>query len=176
MDDELALRSFDGSKRNLVERRIAFLLQEARHGSPRDHAVTFTMRAISNYLTIGRDAQSFAIKSVNKNVSSGALELLKSATNFKDWAKNTINEHPVPLADTWTWLCSQAGNLSLAEVWNRFESNPMTTVTKEEDDELTKRKLRSSAADDRYPQAGFRTLVLKHTPLSAFEGRDFSTD
>ena len=47
---------------DIVKRRIVFLLDAAKHENVRDNATTFTLRALSNYATIGKDAGSASIK------------------------------------------------------------------------------------------------------------------
>ena len=60
----------------IIERRIKFLLDVAKHEDKRDQAITYVMRVVSNYATVGQDAQSASIKKINRLVTKNASEML----------------------------------------------------------------------------------------------------
>ena len=93
--------------KNDIYRRIDFILQEAKHRSPRDQTITYAMRVISNYCAIGKDASSKEVKLKCKRISSKALDL-KKCLKEKKWLKHTINEHQEPLAQIWRWIRKNA--------------------------------------------------------------------
>jgi hypothetical protein len=146
-------------------RRIKFLIGEAKENASRDQAITFTMRVLSNVATIGFDASSTQIKLRNRNVSRAAEEFLSVCVDGREWGDATINEHPVPLKETWSWLCANSLSITEQEVWCHFLQNKMVTVLKEEDRSLTARGLRSSSQyGNRYNVAGIDVVLLAHSP------------
>lgn len=146
-------------------RRIRFLIGEAKENAPRDQAITYTMRVLSNMATIGSDASSMQIKLRNQNVSRAAAEFLSACVDGKEWGDATINEHPIPLKETWSWLCANSFSVTEQEVWNHFLQNKMVTVLKEEDRSLTSLGLRSSSKHGhRYTAAGIEVVFLPDSP------------
>ena len=152
-----------------IKRRVEFLLNEALEKSPRDQAITFVMRVISNYVSVGIDAGSYSIKQKNLMVSRLAYEELLVSPTFKGWAENTVNEHPLPLKHTWDWLCNDCDKLTPIDVWHHFESNPMITVLKKEDNLLNEAGLRSSSKPDRYKHVGIEIIKLKKMPYESWK-------
>ena len=63
---------------DVIQRRIRFLLDAAKHEIKKDQVVTYAMRVLSNHATIGKDAGSAEIKKQNKTISEGAKKLLHS--------------------------------------------------------------------------------------------------
>lgn len=152
---------------NIVRRRIAFLLDAAKHENVKDHAITYTLRALSNYATIGKDATSAPIKKINKRVSENAYKLLKKE-GLEVYCKQTINEHPKPIKQTWEWLKKNAKNgLSVEKVWKEFCDFPMVTVTKEEDKLMRGKGLNSKGTvEERYSNIKIITLTKSPFELS----------
>jgi hypothetical protein len=157
-----------------VYRRAKFLLNEANFGAKRDQAITYTMRVLSNYAAIGRDAGSGLLKNENKRVSAQASELLRRVESIRDWQRATINEHPLPLKYTWNWLVQNRKTLDATLVWAHFRDNPMMTVTVEEDKRLTKAGLRSAAGFNRYESVGIKPTILHETPLKILRQRNLA--
>jgi hypothetical protein len=152
-----------------LKRRIEFLIQEAINKSPRDQVITFCMRVISNYASIGMDAGSYKIKITNKMVSRKAEDLLKKSTSLKEWADACINEHQVPLKEIWDSLCLEGNNLLPDDVWNKFYSSKMVTITKKEDQILNSEGLRSKSKNAcRYHQCGIEVIYLESSPRFFF--------
>ena len=151
----------------ILMRRLKFLMEEARYNAKRDQVITYAMRVISNYATIGKDASSTKVKSQNKNVSEASYKLLLELNSFEEWTKQTINEHQIPLKILWEEI--QSSNLDEKEIWNLFLNAPMITITKEEDDKLTKLGLRSSPDRNRYEKVGINIIVLDNPPLWAIK-------
>ena len=149
---------------DIVKRRIVFLLDAAKHEKARDNATTFTLRALSNYATIGKDAGSAAIKKINTRVSENAYKLLKTQ-GLEVYCKQTINEHPKPLSQTWEWLIENAkDNLSIARVWKEFCDFPMVTVTKDEDNVIKGKGLNSKGTvEERY--SNIKIITLPKSPF-----------
>jgi hypothetical protein len=155
-----------------IKRRVAFLRNEAFLKSPRDQIVTYCMRVVSNYATIGRDGGSTLIKRLNRNLSKKALLLLKSTNSINEWAGFCINEHKIPLQKTWSWLSETAVDLTDETIWNHFRDNPMVTILKTEDSTLSNIGLRSSVTDlDRYSLAGIEVVILPTSPEEAVHKR-----
>jgi hypothetical protein len=146
-------------------RRIRFLIGEAKANAPRDQSITYTMRVLSNIATIGFDAGSTQVKLKNRNVSRAAAEFLTRCANRREWVDATVNEHPVPLKETWSWLCANSLAITEQEVWRHFSQNKMVTVLKAEDRFLNALGLRSSSQDgDRYTVAGIEVVLLAQSP------------
>ena len=148
----------------VVRRRIQFLLDAAKHENVKDQAVTFVMRVLSNYATIGKDAQSKAIKKINKRVSENAYKILKTK-GMEVYCNQTINEHPKPLSQTWEWLKENAQNgLSIENVWKEFCDFPMVTVTKEEDNFIKGKGHNSKGTiEERY--SNIKVITLPKSPF-----------
>jgi hypothetical protein len=122
-----------------ILRRIDFLLNEARCGMiKKDQTITYAMRVISNYCTIGKDAQSAQIRGLNRKMSQQAYALIKKSSSFEEWAKATTNEHQDPLEDVWQWILAEHKNLSPKTIFERFEKYPMVTITHEENKDWPK--------------------------------------
>lgn len=156
---------FDVPTKQFLARRIRFLLDEAAAGSVRDQTITFAMRTLSNYATIGADGGSQKIKSQNKRISKASLELLRESNSLNNWYKSTINEHPIPLRETWLWLLAQYDRLNVSDVWLHFRRHRMVTITIGEDGHLTKLGLRSACKNQqRYKAAGIEVICLSDTP------------
>ena len=152
-----------------IRRRVVFLLNEALLNSPRDQVVTYCMRVLSNYATVGFDSGSYKIKITNKRVSRKAETLLKNSKSLKDWSEECINEHEIPLKEIWEWLCSDASRLSPEDVWSKFLDSKMVTVTKEEDKKLNSSGLRSkSGVLGRYSCSGIEIVDLEFSPNKLF--------
>lgn len=152
-----------------LKRRIEFLIQEAINKSPRDQVISYCMRVISNYASIGVDAGSYKIKITNKIISQKAEVLLRKSTSLKEWADACINEHQVPLKEIWDSLCLEGNNLLPADVWNKFYSSKMVTITKEEDQILNSKGLRSESKNScRYQQSGIEVVCLESSPRIFF--------
>lgn len=153
-------------------RRIRFLIGEAKAKASRDQAITYTMRVLSNIATIGFDAGSTQIKLRNRKVSRAAAQFLCECLDGKSWADATINEHPVPLKETWSWLCANSFTITEREVWHHFLQNKMVTVLREEDRSLTSLGLRSSSQNgSRYDLAGIDVTQLSESPSKLFKNK-----
>ena len=153
-----------------VQRRIEFLLNEARHECKRDQAITYVMRVLSNHSTVGQDAASQKVKELNKRISRVAyeqlLEMSMTFPTFSFWAKCVVNDHPKPLKKTWEWLLAESEKLSVGDVWNEFLQYPMVTITKDEDNLMNRNGHRAEgSASERYCSASIEVLELKETPL-----------
>lgn len=143
-----------------VVRRMEFLLSEARSADVRrDQTVTYAMRVISNYFSVGRDAGSAVIKRESRRFSRKALEL-KSLANA-DWTSETINDHPDPLNEVWRWLVANAETLSVEDIAARFRAHPMVVITKDEDNALTRSGYRGNGRPaERYARAGIEIIEV----------------
>ncbi|MDP3895908.1 MAG: hypothetical protein Q8Q62_04460 [Mesorhizobium sp.] len=133
-------------------RRVEFLLNEARQDIPvRDQAITFTMRAITNYLSIGKDCKSayLSLKCPHRSRSAQAsyISLVGSGPWARgellrrehEWRKGVMNEHQEPLAQVWQWLIQEKHNVALEDVIDRFRMWPVVVVTKQENNDLRRR-------------------------------------
>src|SRR5436189_4746 len=93
-------------------RRIEFVLNEAAQDRPiRDQSVTFALRALSNFYTVGRDCQSawLSLHSPFRSAAAHARYKALVQKNGKDqgelaWRAEVTNEHQDPLADVWRWM------------------------------------------------------------------------
>jgi len=145
----------------VIRRRCEFLLAVAADKSDsRDQAVTFMMRVLSNYATIGKDAGSETIKRLNRRISRKAFDRLQN----EDWhifKSTTINEHPKPLKQMWDWIVINSEVLTAELVWQEFVKHPMITVTKEEDREMPR-----SDGDITTRYKGIEVLTLDADPYS----------
>ena len=147
-----------------IKRRLCFLLECSLNESKRDQAVTFTMRVLSNYASVGRDAGSRKIKTLNPRMSVRAQKLL-STKGLNYFCENTVNEHPQPLNEMWLWLINSAKPLTPMEVWENFKKHKMVTITKAEDKLLSTMGMRSRGEGaERYVAAGIIITELDCTP------------
>lgn len=152
-----------------IKRRIEFLIQEALNKSPRDQVITYCMRVLSNHATVGMDAGSYKVKITNQVLSRKAEILLRQSTSLKEWAEGCINEHQVPLKEIWDWLCSEGKKLCPDEVWHKFYSSKMVTITKEEDQMLNSQGLKSKSKKFcRYLKSGIEVIHLENSPQLLF--------
>lgn len=149
---------------DFVKRRLCFLLECSLHESKRDQAVTFTMRVLSNYASVGRDGGSRKIKSINPRMSKRAQKLLfTEGLNY--FCDNTVNEHPLPLNEMWLRLVNSSRALTPMDLWENFKQHKMVTITKDEDRLLTELGVRSQGeAKQRYSVAGIEIVELGCTP------------
>lgn len=149
---------------SIVERRIKFLLEAARHEVVKDQAISFSLRVVSNHATIGKDATSATIKKLNRRVSNDAFSLLLEA-GLESFCRHTINEHPMPIVVTWNWLRENAEQLDVASVWKHFLDNKMITVTKDEDDKIRlSGQMHAGDFQSRYFDLGIFFTELNHSP------------
>jgi len=150
---------------NLLKRRILFLLDAAKNEDKRDQAVTYTMRVLSNHAAVGKDAGSSEIKKLNRRITMNAKQLLLE-TDINNFCKNTINEHPKPMQQTWNWLRENAHSLSCLDVWSEFKDNQMITVTKTED-QMIRRSGQNSSGDiySRYYALSITPILLDCPPI-----------
>jgi hypothetical protein len=147
-----------------IQRRVSFLLNEVKNSSPRDQAITYIMRVLSNHASVGFDGSSHLIKKRNCKVSQAAFTALKNSSSFEEWSKNTINEHPVPLKYTWEWIAQNSVSLSEEIIWNHFVSNPMVTILRCEDKALNAAGLRAASDFARYEKVGINVITLDRCP------------
>jgi len=154
-------------------RRIQWLIQEAKADDKDcDLAVTYIMRTLSNYFTVGKgSASSSYVKLHNRIMSRKALELLQDCDK-EFWNKETINDHPEPLKEVWKWLMSDQ-QLSVQRVAERFYRHPLVTITKDEDRLLSQIGLRARGlAIHRYENAGIEIVMAPKCPRDHFtEGK-----
>lgn len=149
---------------DFVKRRLCFLLECSLYESKRDQAVTFTMRVLSNYASVGRDVGSHKMKTLNPRMSVRAQKLL-CTEGLNYFCDNTVNEHPQPLNEMWLWLTNSAKPLTPVDIWENFNAHKLVTITKAEDKLLTTMGLRSRRkATERYLTAGITVVELDCTP------------
>ena len=152
-------------------RRIDFLIAEAKAWTPastRDLAITFALRSVSNYATIGRDGQSFDVKLNNPRVSAEAklcLErIAKDDGNIKDWHIKTRNEHERPIDCIWQYLVRNP-DVEPDAIWSMVRAHPMVTVTQEEDKRLGQSRCKCTnafdCADARYDKVEPKIVVVQ---------------
>lgn len=150
----------------VIERRIAFLLQEAR--SPdheNDHVVGYALRVLSNHFTIGRSGNSGTIKLLNRRMSSDAQRFLLTCRDARQWCAGTTNEHPDPLSQVWKWIVGEAHSLTTADIAKRLGAYPMVTVTKREDKRLREKGFGSAGPPKlRYESAGIDIVLHDEEP------------
>ncbi|WP_171182066.1 hypothetical protein [Ruegeria sp. HKCCD8929] len=154
-----------------VYRRAVFLLNEARHDAKRDQAITYAMRVLSNYAAIGKDAGSGTLKNQNKRVSVAAKALLATVKTTRIWQQHTINEHPLPLKESWDWIVRGAKTLQPTDVWEHFRSDPMITITGGEDRLLSEKGLKSKGGPGRHGSVGIEPVWLVSTPQEIIRSR-----
>jgi ABC-type dipeptide/oligopeptide/nickel transport system ATPase subunit len=108
-----------------------------------------------------------------------ALDQMKKAKSFKDFHQKTINEHPRTVASIWQWIVDKRETLSPKQIVEYILEEPVTTVTKQEDDKL--RKLGADAkkknkdgylsASERYKQAGIKITLLEQSPKGYYDNK-----
>lgn len=155
-----------------VRRRISWLKHESKsNDGEKDLAVTSIMRTLSNNFTVGESSpSSAAVKMRNKIISKRAHDFILNCNKIS-WTKDTINEHPEPLNETWRWICS-TDNIDEEEIALRFFNFPMVTVTKEEDELLSSLNFRSKGTPaERYAATGIEIICLDEMPYEIFKKR-----
>lgn len=149
---------------DLILRRIRFMLQEAALCPERDQVITYAMRVVSNYSSVGKDAQSAEVTKLNTRISTNALNSMSDYSSFADWVKTVTNDHPEPLRQTWDWLIANSKNLTETDVWNRFCSYPMITITRVENKNIDGKGFRSKGSPmERYLAAGIKIVQLNNS-------------
>lgn len=143
---------------SILNRRVQFLIDECKSEDPLyDQSVTFTMRTISNYTTLGRDCSSKVGKRINTRMSQSAYDL-RLTTEFDDFHRRTINEHQYPLKDMWDWMIQNRDHLTIETVLTIFTKYPFVTVTKEEDRSLRRLRGQSLTPEERYKEVGIEIV------------------
>ncbi|CAN1499561.1 hypothetical protein MCEMAEM4_00461 [Burkholderiaceae bacterium] len=148
----------------LINRRLEFIVNEIKSPDPKyDQSIIFTLRALSNFTTFGKDAGSFKAKILNKNISVKAANLRLILNDDKAWAAQTINEHPVPLRFMWGEWIKNASITNADTVWSDLSKHTMITVTKEEDAALRfLAKKTKEIGMERYRLAEIELLDIKY--------------
>ena len=107
-------------------------------------------------------------------MSRRAWDQLKNSTNFNDWLDNLINEHQMPLGETWSWILINANNLDEETIWEHFKLYPMVTVLKEEDANLKLNGNNSKGTPEaRYKSTNIEIVKLTHSPKDAWKNKTF---
>lgn len=153
-----------------IRNRIKFIISEAAYSHRKMSDVTMVMRLISNYYTVGLlDASSGRVKALNRNMSSRAIEFMKSCDSFEEFHKGTINEHEYPLVCTWNWIVEYKP--SVDEIIEHFSQHKFVTVTKDEDNMLRSLKLTKSNPENRYTLADIVVNLSTTAPKEYFISR-----
>jgi hypothetical protein len=146
-----------------VRRPIAFLLNEAAQSAPiRDQSVTFTLRALGNYCTVGRDCGSAYLRCNSPYRSQAAQELYEKMVKPGDkstldaWRKEVTNEHQEPLKQVWAWMCDHKDQLEIEAVVQRLRQWPVVIVTRYENNAL--RPHAGLGPVERYDAVGIQVL------------------
>ena len=147
---------------NIVLRRAQFILDEARsNDAVRDLAVVMTMRALSNYLTVGRDGSSWIVKKQNQFMSKEAHRLRAERT-ANEWHKATTNEHQWELLKVWQTICERAETLSAADVCDLMKKYPFVTITNEENIRLRDPIVKAATTpEERYSRAQIEIIQVE---------------
>lgn len=128
----------DNSYPPYILRRAKFVLEEASNvDRTRDFTVNMALRVISNWVTVGKNGTSYAVKRANTRMSRAAREL-RSIGAYGEWHKKTTNEHPEELSIVWQWICDNVGVLRPEDLCRRLSEHPFVTVTLEESARLRK--------------------------------------
>lgn len=139
------------------------LLLLARASEKRCQGGTYLLRVLSNYVTVGKDVGSGAIKRLNPRMSVAA-RAVKCKLDVDAFCRATTSEHPEPLNVVWRWLVTNAQSLNAADVIEHIGNYPMVTITKAEDAILNSPRLRDiGVPDERYSEA--RIVLWSHEPL-----------
>ncbi len=179
------LDSIEIKQRNL--RLADFLLSEAKIRMKKKENMTGDIvnpliRQIGNHVVCQNPSgrcNSEYLKKYNKRISMKALDQMKKAKSFKDFHQKTINEHPRTVASIWQWIVDKRETLSPKQIVEYILEEPVTTVTKQEDDKL--RKLGADAkkknkdgylsASERYKQAGIKITLLEQSPKGYYDNK-----
>ena len=179
------LDSIEIKQRNL--RLADFLLSEAKIRMKKKENMTgdivnLLIRQIGNHVVCQNPSgrcNSELLKKYNKRISMKALDQMKKAKSFKDFHQKTINEHPRTVASIWQWIVDKRETLSPKQIVEYILEEPVTTVTKQEDDKL--RKLGADAkkknkdgylsASERYKQAGIKITLLEQSPKEYYDNK-----
>ena len=147
---------------DFVMRRAEFLLSEAKNGfTKRDIAITFVLRALSNYLTVGVSGNSNDVKRLNVWISKAALER-RSQVPYAQWHKETVNEHQQPLKEIWKEICANCDSMTVQDVCDLIARHPFVTVLRDEDARLRSSSVRSATSpEERYQLAGIEVVRWK---------------
>ena len=128
-------------------RRAKYLLDESLYDQiERDQSITYTMRSLSCYCTVGQDLNSRQLKLVNQNISLMAFSLLESKCSKKEWFQKTINDHSKPLDEIWKWIRKNNKKLKAKDIIKEFKDFPVITIHRDEDKKLNKKGYRSKGS------------------------------
>jgi hypothetical protein len=118
-----------------VERRIQFVIQEARQSKPwYDQTVIYALRVATNFYCINKNGGSSLVYRQSRYRSAKAHELILSG----EWQGKLLNEHQEPLREVWRWLCDEGGNVSIKQVEERLRRWPMVVITRDENSKIPK--------------------------------------
>lgn len=131
-----------------INRRIDYLIKEATAKDPiRDQSVTYALRVITNFFSIGEDAKSDKLRERCPFRSEKAHALRRSLERQygekeakQKWGKLVINEHAYPLKDMWEWILGKGDDLTIQNITTQLKKWPTVVVTRCEDSKLRKRK------------------------------------
>jgi hypothetical protein len=150
-----------------IERRIEFLINEAKLGATRDQVITYAFRVITNHLSVECDARSVKLRKECHYRSKKAHALYKEYLKRREpkgWLDEVTNEHQYPIKDAWSWMKRERDKLTVKSVKKHLENWPVVVVTKDEDKELRKvdKALRKAGSavqpDKRYLKAKIKVL------------------
>jgi hypothetical protein len=153
--------------RKIAVRRAEWLIHEAsQHDATYDQAIQKIMRALSNFVSFGRDYDSGGVRKNNKRVSRRAYdELVDLHYDLKKWHVLTVNEHQKSLYSLWReiliCLHDKQPDLTPEKIFEKLKRWPMTTLLKSENATLSTDH--SLDPKIRYSQIKFGTLM--HSPV-----------
>ncbi|MGA7971478.1 MAG: hypothetical protein WCA36_01610 [Pseudolabrys sp.] len=160
--------NYNGSMRIIdernIQRRIAFLLNEAKSDNPAyDQVVRYALRVISNFYSCGDDVSSSKARLVNKHISRRASDLRAEISDDKKWIKKVTNEHQEPLRQVWDRMIENKDTLTLEMIATWISRWPMVVVTTCENNWLReKAKMRPKGsfidAEQRYRDVGIEVI------------------
>lgn len=121
------------------------------------------LRQISSKLS-GLPNSSMEGKKYNQIMSANAYKyLLNSAKSFKDFHDVTINEHQMPISESYRYFCENSDKLSTDFIVQHFLDYPVVTILREEDKLLAKSKW----SEDRYKN--IQVLTIPDAPINYFD-------
>jgi hypothetical protein len=121
-----------------IERRINFLLAEARSPDPlRCHGLSMLMRSITNFHAVGSlTADTGKLIKEGPVMSRRAFEKQQELGLGDKFVEATMSEHPMPLTCIWGWIVNSKDPPAVQEIDAVFRCYHNVTITNKENDKL----------------------------------------
>jgi hypothetical protein len=123
------------------------------------------MRDVSNFEAMDQLGNSYVLKMHNGWVSQKAADLMDRCLSFDDWHELTTNEHSTPVSVMKKQIVDDIASITDEKIKAIIGTDPVCTLTNEEDAKLTAIGSRSLGTyQSRYKAAGIQIVQLPEKP------------